>query len=233
MLLHFNPDLMKEAMDLIRKGYSDEAKCAGLLIEQINSADNPDTTDARILDAEILRKYPICAAFDNISAEQRKKLQPLMRDKLGIMFTFLLNSGKISSLEQFCTDKIKAPVIIVKVNCLEPYSVCGKSRTITMIPFSGKACGGYFNGRIIGNGIDTQNIFQNGKTFLSARYMLEGTDFNLKRCRVFIENNGDDMNNCKPSVVTDSEALSFLEDKPLNATVEPTDSGINIKIYLS
>lgn len=54
---------------------------------------------------------------------------------------------------------------------------------------------------------------------LSARYMLEGEDFEGNKCRMFIENNGS--NNeagemvTRPVIVTDSPALSWMEEAEL------------------
>lgn len=78
----------------------------------------------------------------------------------------------------------------IKVTCHEPVSVEGKNKKIVMIPFGGEASGEYFNGKVIGTGVDTQKIDPDGKIMLSARYMLEGTDAAGNACRIFVENQG-------------------------------------------
>ena len=122
-------------------------------------------------------------------------------------------------------------ILIINVVCEEAYSVNGKNTDIVMIPFTGTAESAYFKGKIIGTGVDTQKIPKGEKTFLSARYMLEGEDYTGQRCRIFVENQGNDMNCCKPVIVTDSEALAELENIPLRAIVEPAEGGVTVNIY--
>ena len=123
------------------------------------------------------------------------------------------------------------PVLKINVKCGEAYSVCGTSQSIVMIPFSGKAESVFFTGEIVGTGVDTQKTPKDGNTFLSARYMLEGEDFKGQKCRIFIENQGCDMNNCTPVIVTDSAALSYLETTPLRAVVTPCEGGVTVEIF--
>lgn len=126
---------------------------------------------------------------------------------------------------------ISEPILEVKVSIdSEPYSVSGSERTIVMIPFTGVATGPYFSGKTIGVCADTQNC-KDGGCILSARYMLEGEDFKGEKCRIFIENNGASMDNCVPTVVTDSKALCEWEKTPLKAVVEPAEGGVIVKIY--
>lgn len=126
---------------------------------------------------------------------------------------------------------IENPVLIIHVICEEAYSVAGRKSDIVMIPFTGTAESPYFNGKIIGTGVDTQKISKEGHAFLSARYMLEGKDCDNCNCRIFVENQGDDMNCCTPKVVTDSKVLAWLEDTPLKAVVEPSEGGVTVTIY--
>ncbi|MDE6419391.1 MAG: hypothetical protein K2K87_02555 [Lachnospiraceae bacterium] len=105
------------------------------------------------------------------------------------------------------------------------------STRVVMIPFDGEAVSEYFNGKTVCQGFDTQ-ITKDGIFSLSARYMLEGTDRNGKKCRLFIENNGTSMDNCKPTIYTDSKALSFLESAELSSVAECAEDGVIIKIYM-
>lgn len=90
-----------------------------------------------------------------------------------------------------------------------------------------------FNGEIIGTGVDTQKYDINSdKCSLSARYMLQGTDKDGKECGIFIENGLKDQNGWHPMIVTDSECLSTWEDLPLIATVDGTDKGVLVQIFL-
>ncbi len=124
------------------------------------------------------------------------------------------------------------PIITINVTTHQAQSVQGTDSGVVMIPFSAEAVGDYFCGKTITDGIDTQYTAK-GSLTLSARYMLEGTDSNGKKCRLFIENNGISLDSCKPKIITDSEALSFLENAELYANGEPTDNGVIIRIHMA
>lgn len=107
----------------------------------------------------------------------------------------------------------------------------GKEVDICMLPFTGTADGPYFSGTVLGEGVDTQTIFHNGRVLFSARYMLEGTDCAGNKCRIYIENNGDSLDKLVPTIVTDSNALQFLSESDLSSVVTPNDVGVEVKIY--
>lgn len=113
----------------------------------------------------------------------------------------------------------------------DTYYLKGKEMGICMLPFTGTAEGPYFKGKILGEGIDTQMIYHDGRFKLSARYMLEGTDYKGNPCRVFIENNGEAMDRCIPSIVTDSLALQFLSEQKLFSKVVGFEDAIEVRIY--
>lgn len=123
-------------------------------------------------------------------------------------------------------------IITISVTTYEAEALEGKASRVVMIPFSAVASGEYFTGNTVANGVDTQITTGNGFS-LSARYMLEGTDRSGRKCRLFIENNGTSLENCKPRIYTDSEELAFLENAELTATVECVEKGVVIKIYNS
>ncbi len=122
------------------------------------------------------------------------------------------------------------PIITINVTTYEAQAVKGGSSGVVMIPFSAVAEGEYFSGKTVADGWDTQYSTQESWT-LSARYMLEGTDQNGQRCRLFIENNGTSLDSCKPKIITDSEALAFLETAPLYAIAECVEGGVIVRIY--
>ena len=119
----------------------------------------------------------------------------------------------------------------IKVTCREPLSVAGANRTIVMIPFTAEASGPYFNGRVVGPGVDTQKIDRDKPAVLSARYMLEGTDAAGNACRVFVENQGTFETGFTPSIVTDSPLLAGWETADLYATAEGIPEGVMIRIF--
>ena len=129
------------------------------------------------------------------------------------------------------SETIDSLFLVVHVTCGEAYGVSGGQQDVVMIPFTGTAEGPYFNGKIIGTGVDTQKIPKGETAFLSARYMLEGEDCGGQKCRIFIENQGNDFRHCKPVIVTDSKALAEFEKAPLTASVVPDGNNVTIKIY--
>ena len=119
----------------------------------------------------------------------------------------------------------------IQVKILDSQRVNGAARDIVMIPFTGTASGPWFTGKIIGPGVDTQNISKDGKAALSARYMLEGTDKSGQACRIFIENQGSFDTGFQPMIVTDSALLSSWETACLYATVEGAPGGVLVRIF--
>lgn len=113
----------------------------------------------------------------------------------------------------------KEEIISLRFQITASEEVVGHSAEIHMLYFEGETNTKWFQGKTLPGSIDTQvwKEGQNGK--LSARYMLDGVDCEGKKCRIFIENNGeDDRNghlNTVPMVVTDSDALAWLEDAKL------------------
>ena len=107
----------------------------------------------------------------------------------------------------------------------------GPHSKVTLLPFSARTEGKYFTGSTVMDGVDTQRTDAEGRFSLSARYMLRGKDYTGTDCSIFIENNGSSLDSCIPAILTDSEALSFLEQTPLRATVEPKEGGVTVRIY--
>ena len=114
-----------------------------------------------------------------------------------------------------------------------------EDHSVVMITFSGSVTGKYFEGIVLGGGVDTQIIGKNGDPHtLSARYMLQGTDNTGHSCKIYIENNGNMDKNLKtalfrtsPKMITDNKTLSFLNRETLVGEGHPTESGVDIKIY--
>ena len=107
--------------------------------------------------------------------------------------------------------------------------------TVKMISFTGSAEGAYFCGNILEGGVDTQILDRNGNGTVSARYMLEGTDCENNRCRIFIENNGKIENGIigrtAPEIVTDSPVLAPLLKKRIYGKLYTDDTGFYVGIY--
>ena len=84
-------------------------------------------------------------------------------------------------------------------------------------------------------GVDTQMEWLGQNRTLSARYILEGVDKAGQSCRIFVENNGivekGGELSTTPRILTDSEALSYLEQEELFGTITPTQKGVTIHIF--
>ncbi len=124
--------------------------------------------------------------------------------------------------------------LTITVICTATDEVVGNAGTRRMIHFTGEADCKNFKGKILDGGVDTQKI-DDGKTFLSARYILEGTDFEGNPCKIFIENNGEVKTGEQlitiPSVTTDSKALEYLETSALKGTIESWEKGVIVHIF--
>jgi hypothetical protein len=125
-------------------------------------------------------------------------------------------------------------ILEIEVALTGAYDVKGHGMDICMLPFTAVARGTYFNGKILGEGVDTQKIEKDGSMTLSARYMMEGTDHTGAACRIFIENNGNNHSGellCWPKIVTDSAALKEWENAKLSGKIEGISGGVIVRIY--
>lgn len=126
-------------------------------------------------------------------------------------------------------------VLTVRVRIKETYEVHGQHGLARMILFDGEGEGSGFYGKILPGGVDTQQVRDDGKLELSARYMLEGTDSSGKPCLVFIENVGiandkSYIEKTHPKIRTNSTTLSWLETSVLLGTISAWEKGVIIHI---
>ncbi len=119
----------------------------------------------------------------------------------------------------------------VEVHTQQAYGVSSDAGTINMIPFTGSSDGYYFKGEIVGSGCDTQKFGVEGCPAFSARYLLKGTDYRGKECSIFIENNGDSLDKCTPTIITDSLGLSEWQTASLRTIVTPVSYGVIVDCY--
>lgn len=110
-------------------------------------------------------------------------------------------------------------ILRVYVKIEESFAVNGQKTNVNMLHFSGHAESKFFKGVILPHGIDLQRGAVDKPMNLSARYILEGEDYEGNPCRLFIENNGS--NNeagemvTKPMIVADSKVLAWMEEAEL------------------
>lgn len=119
----------------------------------------------------------------------------------------------------------------VYVDITDTIGVKGRLHDVCMLSFTGEVRGRYFNGKVIGTGVDTQYSSKDRPMLLSARYMLEGKDIDGNECRCFIENNGSFNNGFIPKIVTDSPALAEFEEAELKAEIATKENGVIVSIF--
>jgi len=102
----------------------------------------------------------------------------------------------------------------------------------TVVYFSGEAHGRFFNGNVCGTGADVQ-IEKSDGVSLSARYILEGSDYTGEKCRIYVENNkAPNEDFTRPYIITDSAALKKWESARLYGKIRPSDDGVIIDIFM-
>lgn len=108
---------------------------------------------------------------------------------------------------------------------------CGNGRRTLMLSFGGSCDNEYFKGIVLPGAFDNQKFEEGGAATLSARYVLKGVDCEGKDCQIFIENNATvGSSDSKPTVFTDSRALSFLNSPGLIGYLD-SDGPFTIRIY--
>ncbi len=130
----------------------------------------------------------------------------------------------------------RAEILLVRVQLTETQEVAGAQGDATLIRFTGDARGPLFQGKILGDGTDTQARWPGRAKTLSARYLMEGTDYVGNSCRLFVENNaeltGDGPLRTTPRILTDSPLLKGLEQAKLTGEIEGVEEGVlRIHIY--
>lgn len=127
--------------------------------------------------------------------------------------------------------------VLVEINKDDISELKTATAEVVMIPFSGTVQGEIFNGKICKGGVDTQRVNLSGVRHMSARYMLEGTDYTGGACRIFVENNGwfekfSTPFKTVPTFLTDSSVLTpYLHQNKFRGEGHPRENGVCIKIF--
>ena len=127
-------------------------------------------------------------------------------------------------------------VLCLRIEFDEFLEVHGHKGRVRMICFHGEVDSQLFQGKVMPGGVDTQIREMGEVNRVSARYILEGRDYTGDSCRIFIENNGMDPENgdsiqTRPRIITDSIALSWLENADLYGTVSEQQGILYARIY--
>ncbi len=105
----------------------------------------------------------------------------------------------------------------------------GAYSTLTL-PFTGKAISPWFQGEIQPGAADVQKRYLWKTVHFCADYIIKGADYTGAPCTVHIVNE-DTGSGWKPTVTTDSEALSFLNGADCTAILENRKQGPIVRIY--
>ena len=120
--------------------------------------------------------------------------------------------------------------LIIHVNILGCESVKSAEQTVNFVTFDGYADGGLFEGSITPAGTDVQ-LYNESSGQLSARYMLKGHDYTGAPCRIYIDNKAEaGQEKTYPTVITDSKALAFLQERELEGRLFEKNGGLIIEI---
>ncbi len=103
--------------------------------------------------------------------------------------------------------------------------------TIVRVYFTGNCNSPLFHGKIEQEGCDTQKYYPDGSCNIRAEYTLVGMDSENDACCLYIVNQKKG-NAWKPSIRTDSKALSWLNDCTFTAELEHYTGGLTVRIFL-
>lgn len=132
-------------------------------------------------------------------------------------------------IQQFVEERTKVLEIDVKLTGVD--KKFDKGILYQTIPFTGSADSAFFKGTIAPGAVDDQKY--KGKACLSCKadYVIEGQDHTGASCRMHVVNAKKGNEDWKPTVETDSEALSFLNGADCRTVFEGRKDGPMIRIY--
>lgn len=122
-------------------------------------------------------------------------------------------------------------ILTLFITILSSLQVSDGERTVNMVNFGGHAESQWFSGDIMPGGVDTQTYTGNVSS-LSARYMIQGVDCAGDSCRIYVSNEASWSEDfTRPSIVTDSDTLSFLNRANLRGKIDAQPDRLVIRIY--
>lgn len=129
------------------------------------------------------------------------------------------------------TENILLEIEIEIDNIIDIHS---DNASVSVVYFSGNTFSKFFKGKVMPGAADTQIHYKDKPTTLSARYVLEGIDYENNNCKIFIENNGFEKDGniiTKPFIITNSPALKWIETANLFGKVISENNNLIIRIY--
>lgn len=147
----------------------------------------------------------------------------------GHQFTEKQTSSSMISIQQFLLGRKEVLTIDVQITGSEVRMEEGAVRQ-TAVFFTGESESPYFKGLILPGAVDIQDHLEDKLVNVRAVYTLEGTDYNGESCQLQMVNQS--VNGAlKPTVNTDSRALSFLNHADLTASLEGFGDGLTVRIF--
>lgn len=121
-------------------------------------------------------------------------------------------------------------VISVDVTVTDCIREEAEGETRITLPFGGTVSTPFFSGMVEPGSADVQRWQGDKPIRLCADYVVRGTDYTGRECRLHIVNE-DTGSGWKPTVTTDSEALSFLNGADLTESLEMRRTGPVVRIF--
>ena len=161
-------------------------------------------------------------------ADINKNVELVLLDGAGHNFGGMADSAAQQMLERFIRGKKVVLTVYVRLKG-HSFRQKGKNWVLTL-PFDGPSESAYFKGEVAPGGADVQERFLLKAVQYRADYHLVGTDFTGKETDIHIVNVFRD-GVWTPTITTDSEALSFLNDGTCEAVLENHGKGPIVRIW--
>ena len=145
-------------------------------------------------------------------------------------FEMKANANKASMFAVREFMKGYTEVLTVDVRLTGSERVTKGMHTHLELPFGGTARGPWFSGEILDGAKDTQELTFIHADSKCADYVIKGRDYTGAECEVHVINRGSG-SSWKPTVTTDSAALSFLNGADCDAFLEQRKCGPLVRIF--
>jgi len=157
----------------------------------------------------------------------------------GKRFIHIMSNGKELTEERtvYIPDKTRnfnKKLFTFDISVLGADEVYGKDQALAkMIGFTCSANTDFFKGEGIDVFADARLQYPGQAQTLSAIYILQGRDDEGHECKVFIENNGVDLNgiNTEPIIITDNPKWAWIEKAPLHGNSSTQNNLFQIHLY--
>lgn len=136
---------------------------------------------------------------------------------------------------------MSAPMMVFHIQILKDQisTMTASNGKVTIIPFAGSVKSDLFCGKVLPGAADVQVTNAAGIRHMCAKYMFEGTDFNGRKCHLYVENNGYFERGSSPSpfhaypvFMSDSAELAEILSKPVyRSEGHPSAAGVDILIF--